>query len=116
MVQDAEANKAEDEKRKEVVEVRNQADALIHQTTKSLTDLGENFDATEKEGIEAAIKDLEETLKDDSATKEQIEEKVKVLTEKSHKLAEAMYAKEKGDENPEAKKADDDDVIDAEVE
>jgi len=116
MVQDAEANKAEDEKRKEVVEVRNQADALIHQTTKSLTDLGENFDATEKEGIEAAIKDLEETLKDDSATKEQIEEKVKALTEKSHKLAEAMYAKEKGDAAPEAKKADDDDVIDAEVE
>jgi len=116
MVQDAEANKAEDEKRKEVVEIRNQADALIHQTRKSLTDLGENFDATEKEAIEAAITDLEETLKDDSATKEQIEEKVKVLTEKSHKLAEAMYAKEQGDASPEAKKADDDDVIDAEVE
>jgi len=116
MVQDAEANKAEDEKRKEIVEIRNQADALIHQTTKSLADLGENFDATEKEGIEAAITDLEETLKDDSATKEQIEEKVKVLTEKSHKLAEAMYAKEQGGANPEAKKADDDDVIDAEVE
>ncbi len=116
MVQDAEAHKAEDEKRKEVVDTRNQADALIHQTRKSLTDLGENFDATEKEGIEAAITDLEETLKDDSATKEQIEEKVKVLTEKSHKLAEAMYAKEQGAANPEAKKADDDDVIDAEVE
>ena len=116
MVQDAEANKAEDEKRKEVVEARNQADALVHQTRKSLTDLGENFDATEKEGIEAAIADLEETLKDDAATKEQIEEKVKVLTEKSHKLAEAMYAKEQGGANPEAKKADDDDVIDAEVE
>jgi len=116
MVQDAEANKAEDEKRKEVVEARNQADALVHQTRKSLSDLGENFDATEKEAIEAAITDLEETLKDDSATKEQIEEKVKALTEKSHKLAEAMYAKEQGGENPEAKKADDDDVIDAEVE
>ena len=116
MVQDAEANKAEDEKRKEVVEIRNQADALIHQTTKSLTDLGENFDASEKEGIEVAVKDLEETLKDDSATKEQIEEKVKVLTEKSHKLAEAMYKKEENDKNPEAKKADDDDIIDAEVE
>ena len=116
MVQDAEANKAEDEKRKEVVDIRNQADALIHQTTKSLTDLGENFDASEKEGIEVAVKDLEETLKDDSATKEQIEEKVKVLTEKSHKLAEAMYKKEENDKNPEAKKADDDDIIDAEVE
>ena len=116
MVQDAEAHKADDEARKEVVDARNQADALIHQTTKSLEDLGENFDAAEKEAIEAAIADLETTLKDDSATKEQIEEKVKVLTEKSHKLAEAMYAKEQGGANPEAKKADDDDVIDAEVE
>ncbi len=116
MVQDAEAHKAEDEKRKEIVELKNQADALIHQTKKSLEDVGENFDATEKEGIEAAIKDLEETLKDDAATKEQIEEKVKVLTEKSHKLAEAMYAKDKDGANPEEKKADDDDVIDAEVE
>jgi molecular chaperone DnaK len=116
MVQDAEAHKADDEARKEVVDMRNQADALIHQTTKSLEDLGENFDASEKEGIEAAITDLETVLKDDSATKEQIEEKVKALTEKSHKLAEAMYAKEQGGAKPEAKKADDDDVIDAEVE
>ncbi len=116
MVQDAEAHKAEDEKRKEVVEARNQADALVHQTKKSLSDLGENFDAAEKASIEAAIEELETVLKDDSATKEQIEEKVKALTEKSHKLAEAMYAKEQGGANPEAKKADDDDVIDAEVE
>jgi molecular chaperone DnaK len=116
MVQDAEANKAEDEKRKEVVEARNQADALVHQTKKSLTDLGDNFDATEKANIEAAIEELEAVLKDDNATKEQIEDKVKALTEKSHKLAEAMYAKEQGGANPEAKKADDDDVIDAEVE
>jgi molecular chaperone DnaK len=116
MVQDAEANKAEDAKRKEIVETRNQADALVHQTKKSLNDLGENFDAAEKANIETAIADLEAVLKDDSATKEQIEDKVKVLTEKSHKLAEAMYAKEQGGANPEAKKADDDDVIDAEVE
>ena len=116
MVQDAEANKAEDEKRKEVVEARNQADALVHQTKKSLSDLGDNFDATEKANIESAIEDLEAVVKDENATKEQIEEKVKALTEKSHKLAEAMYAKEQGGANPEAKKADDDDVIDAEVE
>ncbi len=117
MVQDAEANKAEDEKRKEMVDTRNQADALVHQTKKSLTDLGDNFDATEKAGIETAIADVEALLKDDSATKEQIEEKVKVLTEKSHKLAEAVYAKEQGGEKEQAaKKADDDDIIDAEVE
>ena len=116
MVQDAEANKAEDEKRKEVVETRNQADALIHQTKKSLTDLGESFDATEKENIETAMSDLESVLKDDNSTKEQIDDKVKVLMEKSTKLAEAISAKEQSKANPEAKKKDDDDVIDAEVE
>jgi len=120
MVQDAEAHKAEDELRKELVEVKNQADALIHQTKKSLTDLGENFDAGEKANIETAITDLENILKDDSVSKEQIEEKVKILTEKSHKLAEAMYAKEKEEKAPESgassKDKKDDDVIDAEVE
>jgi len=119
MVQDAEANKAEDEERKALVDIRNQADALVHQTKKSLTDLGDNFDAGEKESIEASIEELETLLKDDSATKEQIEEKVKALTEKSHKLAEAVYAKEQGQQAggaQGAKKADDDDVIDAEVE
>ncbi|RUM75784.1 MAG: molecular chaperone DnaK [Sulfurovum sp.] len=116
MVQDAEANKAEDEKRKALVEARNQADALVHQTKKSLTDLGENFDAAEKAGIETAIADVEAVIKEDSATKEQIEEKVKVLTEKSHKLAEAVYAKEQGaNKETAAKKADEDDIIDAEV-
>jgi molecular chaperone DnaK len=116
MVQDAEMNKSEDEQRKLLVEARNQADALVHQTKKSLTDLGENFDATEKAGIETAIADVEAVLKEDSATKAQIEEKVKVLTEKSHKLAEAVYAKDQGgDKEKAAKKADDDDIIDAEV-
>jgi molecular chaperone DnaK len=119
MVQDAEANKAEDEKRKALVDMKNQADALIHQTKKSLTDLGDSFDSGEKAGIEASIEDLENLLKDDSATIEQIEEKVKALTEKSHKLAEAVYAKEQGQAGGAtdgAKKADDDDIIDAEVE
>ncbi len=119
MVQDAEANKADDEERKALVDLRNQADALVHQTKKSLTDLGDNFDTGEKESIEASIEELETLLKDDAATKEQIEEKVKTLTEKSHKLAEAVYAKEQGQQAggaQGAKKADDDDVIDAEVE
>ncbi|HHC11227.1 MAG TPA: molecular chaperone DnaK, partial [Campylobacterales bacterium] len=98
------------------VDARNQADALVHQTKKSLTDLGDNFDATEKANIEKAIADVEATLKNDSATKEQIEEKVKILTEKSHKLAEAVYAKEQsGNKETAAKKAKDDDIIDAEV-
>ena len=120
MVQDAEAHKAEDEARKALVETKNQADALIHQTRKSLDELGDNFDAGEKAAIEASITELETLLKDDNATKEQIDAKVKELTEKSHKLAEAVYAKEQGQQAAGgaegAKKADDDDVIDAEVE
>jgi molecular chaperone DnaK len=117
MVQDAEANKVEDEKRKELVDTRNKADALVHQTKKSLKDLGDNFDASEKASIESSIADVEAILKNDSVTKEQIEEKVTALTEKSHKLAEAVYAKEQsGEKAKPAKKAKDDDIIDAEVE
>ncbi len=118
MVQDAEANKEADAKRKEGVEARNQADALVHQTEKSLADMGDKIDAEDKSNIEAAVNDLKETLKDENASKEQIDEKVKALTEVSHKLAEAMYAKDgEGAPAGEAKKKkDDDDVIDAEVE
>ena len=117
MVADAEAHKAEDEQRKALVETKNQADALIHQTRKSLGEIGENFDATEKANIEEAISDLENTLKNDNATKEEIEAKVKTLTEKSHKLAEALYAKEQGGAAAEGSSTPkDDDVIDAEVE
>ncbi len=116
MVQDAENHKAEDGKRKELVDLRNQADALVAQTEKTLGEAGEDIDAEEKASIEAAIADLKETLKDESATKEIIEEKVKTLTEASHKMAERMYQKEQGGEaaNQGAKKADDD-VIDAEI-
>ncbi len=122
MVQDAEAHKADDEKRKEAVEARNQADALVHQTEKSLSEMGDKIDAADKEKIEAAVKDLKETLANESSTKEEIDGKVKTLTEVSHKLAEAMYAKEQGGAQGAAgadagsKKKDDDDVIDAEVE
>ena len=120
MVADAEAHKAEDEKRKALVELKNQADALIAQTEKSMSEMGDKLEADEKAKIEAAIKDLQEVLKDENATKEQIEEKVKALTEASHKMAEQMYKQEQGGEqagaaNQNAKK-DDDDVIDAEIE
>ena len=118
MVQDAEANKDADAKRKEGVETRNQADSLVHQTEKSLSEMGEKIEAEDKEKIESAVNELKETLKDENATKEQIDEKVKVLTEVSHKLAEAMYKKDDDGESgePKKKKKDDDDVIDAEVE
>ncbi|MEJ2414853.1 MAG: molecular chaperone DnaK [Sulfurimonas sp.] len=120
MVQDAEAHKAEDGKRKELVELKNQADALIAQTEKSMTEMGDKLDADEKAKIVAAIDALKETLKDENATKEQIEEKVKALTEASHKMAEQMYKQEQeggaqGGADT-SKKKDDDDVIDAEIE
>ncbi len=116
MVQDAEKHKADDEKRKEMVDLRNQADALVAQTEKTLTEMADQIEADEKTAIETAIAELKEVLKDESATKEQIEEKVKTLTEASHKMAEKAYAKEQGEGAPEEAKKADDDVIDAEIE
>ena len=119
MVQDAEENKSADEERKAMVDLRNQADALIAQTEKSVEEMGDKLEAEEKAKIEAAATDLKEILKDESATKEQIEEKVKALTEAAHKMAEEMYKKEQNPEAAEAdakKKKDDEDVIDAEIE
>ncbi|ACZ12378.1 molecular chaperone DnaK [Sulfurospirillum deleyianum] len=118
MVKDAELHKEEDKKRKEAVDARNQADALAHQTEKSLGEMGDAISAEEKAKIEAALKELKDVLANESASKDEIDAKVKSLSEASHKLAEAMYKKEQGgasdSEQPKAKK--DDDVIDAEVE
>ena len=121
MVKDAELHKEEDKKRKDVIETRNQADSLVHQTEKSLEEMKDSLEPSEKEKIESAINDLKEVLKDDNATKEQIDEKVKTLTESSNKLAEAMYAKSQnssgeGTNSGGGKNKKDDDVIDAEVE
>ena len=116
MVQDAEAHKADDAKRKELVDLRNQADAMIAQTEKAMKEAGDNIDASDKAAIESAITALKETLKDENATKEQIEAKLKALTEASHKLAEQMYKQEQGGAASEGAKKADDDVIDAEIE
>jgi len=119
MVQDAEEHKAADTERKELVDLKNQADALIVQTEKSMTEMGDSLEAEEKAKIEAAIVDLKDVLKDEAAKKEQIEEKVKTLTEAAHKMAEEMYKKEQNPEKAEAdakKKKEDEDVIDAEIE
>ena len=120
MVQEAEANKESDEKRKEVIDIRNQADAMLHSTKKTLEENESAVNEEEKQKIVDAAAALEEILKDENATKEQIEEKLKTLTEVSHKLAEAMYKKEgenKEGAKPDAKaKKEEEDVIDAEVE
>lgn len=120
MVKEAEAHKEEDRKKKELIDLKNQADSLVYQTEKSLGEIGDKLQSGEKERIEQAVKALRETLKDESATKEQIEEKVKILTEASHKLAEALYKKAEAEQAGAgaaggAKKGGEE-VIDAEVE
>lgn len=92
MVKDAEAHAEEDKKALELVNSRNQCDAMIHSVRKSLTEYGDKLDADEKSRIEAALKDAEEALK--SGDKGAIDAKTQALTEASHKLAEKMYAQE----------------------
>ena len=116
MVKDAELHKEEDKKRKAPVEARNQADALVHQTEKSMSELGEKVPAEDRSNIEAALNDLKEVLKDENSSKEQIDAKVEALSKASHKLAEAMYKKDENAGTNGGNNKKDDDVIDAEVE
>ncbi len=90
MVKDAEAHADEDHKQKELVEARNTADNMIHATEKSLKDLDDQVDASEKEGIEKAIAELKEATQGDD--KEAIEQKTQALTEIAGKVAEKAYA------------------------
>ena len=92
MVKDAEANAEEDKKLLELVSARNMGDALIHSTKKSLTEYGDKLEAAEKTAIEDSIKELEEVLKDASASKDTIEAKTKSLETSAQKLGEKMYA------------------------
>ncbi|TCS36806.1 molecular chaperone DnaK [Paucimonas lemoignei] len=90
MVRDAEANAEEDKRLKELAETHNQGDALVHSTRKALGEYGDKLEAGEKEKIEAAIKDLEASLKGND--KADIEAKVAALTTAAQKLGEKMYA------------------------
>jgi len=121
MVKDAEAHAEEDRKFHELIDVRNQADGLIHATNKSLKDLGDKVEANEKEEIEAAISALQEAMKGDD--KAAIEAKTAELGEKSGKLAERVYKEQaaQGDAGsaeakPDSGAAADSDVVDAEFE
>ncbi|MBK0392752.1 molecular chaperone DnaK [Ramlibacter algicola] len=130
MVKDAELNAAEDKKKLELVQARNQGEALVHSVRKSLTEYGDKLDAGEKDKIEAAIKDLEGVLKADD--KEAIESKSNALMTASQKLGEKMYADMQNAQGAQAPGADaaaspeggasasagpanDDNVVDAEV-
>ena len=90
MVKDAELNAAEDKKKLELVQAKNQGDGLVHSVRKSLTEYGDKLEADEKDKIEAAIKDVEESLKGED--KDDIEAKTNALMTASQKLGEKMYA------------------------
>ena len=90
MVKDAESHADEDRKFHELVNVRNQADALIHATEQSLNEIGEGITPAEKEAIEKAAKELKEVLKGND--KDVIESKTKALSDASAKMAERLYA------------------------
>lgn len=120
MVKDAEAHAEEDRKFHELVGARNTADALIHSTEKTLSDLGDQVDAAEKSAIESAISELREAVKGDD--KDAIEAKTQALTEASTKLAEKAYAQQGADAGAAeagaeaSSAAGDEDVVDAEFE
>ena len=126
MVKDAELNAAEDHKKLELVQARNQGDAMVHSVRKTLGEHGDKLDAGEKEKIEAAIKDLEEALKGED--KAAIDAKTEALMSASQKLGEKMYADAAaagqaagaagaagGAAGGQSAAADDDNVVDAEV-
>ncbi|MEN9474369.1 molecular chaperone DnaK [Malikia spinosa] len=120
MVKDAEANAAEDHKKVELVQARNQGDAMVSSVKKSLTEYGDKIDAAEKTAIEAAIKEVEEAIKGDD--KAAIEAKTEALMTVSQKLGEKMYADMQAQQGAAAAagaegaaRPADDNVVDAEV-
>ncbi|GAA7904386.1 molecular chaperone DnaK [Helicobacter pylori] len=112
MVKDAELHKEEDARKKEVIEARNHADSLAHQTQKSLDEHKANLNENDANEIQNAINALKDCVKNDNATKTELEDKTKLLAQAAQKLGEAMANKN----NAEQPKKKDDDVIDAEVE
>jgi len=121
MIKDAEAHADEDRKVRETVEVRNQADAMIHSAEKSLKDLSAQVDEADKNAIESAIADLKKAM--EGSNKEDIEAKTQALAMASSKLAEKAYSAGSGEGGPEPVDANassqsnaNDDVVDAEFE
>jgi len=120
MVKDAEANKDEDKKKRESVDVRNQADTLLHTTEKNLKEHGAKISDADKKIIEDASSDLKETIKGTDA--EIIKKKTQTLVEASMKLGEAIYkSQEKKENSPKESDKDDkgkkdDNVVDADFE
>ena len=114
MVKDAEANAAEDKKRREAVDAKNHADALVHSTEKALAEHGSKIAEDDRRAIEDAVGDLKEVLKGDDA--EAIKAKSNTLAQASMKLGEAMYKQQAESDAAQdaARDAAGDDVVDAE--
>jgi molecular chaperone DnaK len=114
MVKDAEANAAEDKKRREAVDAKNHADALVHSTEKALAEHGDKVSEGDRKAIEDGLADLKEALKGDDS--ESIKAKSNTLAQASMKLGEAMYSQQaEADAKADAAKdAAHDDVVDAE--
>ena len=117
MVKEAEANAAEDKKRKDVVEAKNHAESLMHSTQKSVVELGDKISAADKSAVDAAVADLKSVLEGEDA--EVIKEKTNVLAQAAMKLGEALYKQSSASastdgEVPNMEKDDaDDDIVDA---
>jgi molecular chaperone DnaK len=120
MEEDAAAHADEDKALRELVDARNAADGMIHSVKKSLTEHGDKLEADEKANIEAAIKDVEDVLKE--GDKDTIEAKTNALMEASQKLGEKVYAEQQAQQaggaeaQPQAEKTVDAEVVDAEFE
>ena len=112
MVKDAEANAAEDKKRREAVDAKNHADALVHSTERALSEHGSKIGETDRRAIEDAIGDLKEALKGDDS--EAIKAKTNTLAQVSMKLGEAMYKDQQAGGGAAGTSEKKDDVVDAE--
>ena len=120
MVKDAEAHAEEDKKFEALVQTRNMGENLVHSCKKTLEEAGDKAEAEEKEAIEKGISELEEVLKSDD--KDQIDEKIKALSEASASLAQKLYQeqqdKDSAQNNEPAEEGDasDSDAVDADFE
>ena len=121
MVKDAEANKEADKKKRESVDVRNQADTLIHSTEKNLKEHGAKISDADKKAIEDGSAALKEALKGDNI--DDIKKKTETLVQSSMKLGEAIYKSQQNtkpdsnnDDGKDEKEKKDDNVVDADFE
>ena len=116
MVADAESHAEEDKKFRDLIDVRNQADSLIHGSEKTLSELGEKVSSDERMKIESAISDLKSVMESDD--KESIEAKTKLLAEASAEIAQKLYAEQAaaGEQSTSGDDNGDENVVDAEFE